>query len=74
MSKNGVNTCPPISEFKIINAPKFSPNNDDLFTIISFWQQLITKSSLNLDLHQIPRISQPPEPDLMETRSSATIC
>jgi len=24
VSKNGVNTCPPISEYKIINAPKFS--------------------------------------------------
>ena len=24
VSKNGVNKCPPISEYKIINAPKFS--------------------------------------------------
>ena len=44
MSKNGVNTCPPISEYKIIIAPKFSPDNNALFTTISFWQQLIAKS------------------------------
>jgi len=31
-----VNTCPPILEYKIINALKFSPDNDALFTIISF--------------------------------------
>ena len=26
-AKNGVNTCPPISEYKTINAPKFTPDN-----------------------------------------------
>jgi len=33
MPKNGVYTGPPISEYEIINALKFSPDNDDLFTI-----------------------------------------
>jgi len=28
MSENGVNTCPPILEYKIINAPKFTLDND----------------------------------------------
>jgi hypothetical protein len=28
VSKNGVNTCPPILEYKITNAPKFTLDND----------------------------------------------
>jgi hypothetical protein len=33
-AKNGVNTCPPILEYKIINVPKFTPDNDCLYLII----------------------------------------
>jgi len=58
--KNGVNTCPPISEYEIINAPKFSAVMMPFFTINA--PNLVT-DNLNLNnsdpiLLQIPRNPQ----------------
>ena len=60
VSKNGVNTCPPILEYKIINAPKFSA----LMTPFRNYFPQLGNQSPNLKnlgpiLLQIPRISQP---------------
>ena len=52
MPKNGVNTCPPISEYELINAPKFSLDNDDLFynyfLLIKNYYQIQTTSILSI--------------------------
>jgi len=58
--KNGVNTCPPISEYKIINAPKFSAVITHFRNYFSqFGNQLPNLNNLGPILLQIPRISQP---------------
>jgi len=61
--KNGVNTCPPISEYEIINAPKFSAVIMPFSTINA--PNLVT-DSLNLNnsdpiLPQTPRNPQLPK-------------
>jgi len=66
VSKNGVNTCPPISEYKIINAPKFSLvmmsfHSYSLLTAINYQIQttLARVSSMHLEsLNFSNRISQ----------------
>jgi len=60
VSKNGVNTCPPILEYKIINAPKFSAVITPFLNYFSqFSNQSPNLNNLGLILLQIPRISQP---------------
>ena len=53
VSKNGVNTCPPILEYKIINAPKFSSammsfRNYSLLTIINYQIQTTSAQFSNM--------------------------
>ena len=65
VSKNGVNTCPPVSEYEILNAPKFSAlmtpfrNKSSQFGI----RPLKLNNSSPI-LPQIPRIPQPPRLDI----------
>jgi hypothetical protein len=48
-----VNTCPLILEYEIINALKFTPDNDDLFTITFLLGKnlLPNPNKLSLDPH-----------------------
>jgi len=75
MPKNGVNTCPPISEYEIINAPKFTPDYDDLFIItfllVKNYYQIQTTLTLILASQKIPQIFQPPAPNHRENHPSA---
>jgi len=65
VSKNGVNTCPPISEYKIINAPKFSAVMTPFHNYFSqFGNQPPNLNNLSQILLQVPQISQPLEPNL----------
>ena len=61
--KNGVNTCPPISEYEIINAPKFSTVMMPFSAINA--PNLVTDSlnliNSDLILPQIPRNPQLPK-------------
>ena len=63
--KNGVNKCPPIADYKIINAPKFSAVMTPFRNYFSqFGNQPPNLNNLGPILLQIPRISQPLEPNL----------
>jgi len=65
VSKNSVNTCPPISEYKIINASKFSAV---MMPFRNYFPQLGNQSpnlnNLGPTLLQIPWIPQSLEPNL----------
>jgi len=59
VSKNGVNTCPPISEYKIINAPKFSAIMTPFRNYVSqFGNQSPNLNNLGPILLEIPRVPQ----------------